>query len=184
MRGADPIPGLRALRATDEPREVQLAEADCTEGCCGALYVTIRRDADEVVWGQWRNTGNIYQKFVEVRFDASAYDAELRRATDDQSWEWPARAVARLLDAELRRNDDHFAKWGYKLSGVGTHHERTVVVYFLRPRGGSAPADHWVQSWIKFAVTDRPPAEQVEGFAGLVLAGDPRKLGKEGPLTP
>lgn len=29
------------LRATSEPREVRLAEAYCTEGCCGGLYVTI-----------------------------------------------------------------------------------------------------------------------------------------------
>lgn len=42
------------LRAASEPREVQLAEAYCTEGCCGALYVTIRRDGDQVLWENWR----------------------------------------------------------------------------------------------------------------------------------
>ncbi|WP_144311994.1 hypothetical protein [Actinopolyspora erythraea] len=38
------------LMATAEPREVRLAEAVRTEECCGALYVTIRRDADRVFW--------------------------------------------------------------------------------------------------------------------------------------
>jgi hypothetical protein len=43
------------LRADVEPREVRLAEAYCTEGCCGGLYVTIVRDGDEVVWRDWRS---------------------------------------------------------------------------------------------------------------------------------
>lgn len=30
------------LHADVEPHEVRLAEAECTEGCCGALYVTIQ----------------------------------------------------------------------------------------------------------------------------------------------
>ncbi|WP_194908738.1 hypothetical protein [Catenulispora rubra] len=35
------------LRAGDEPHEVELAEADCTWRCCGALCVTIRRDGGQ-----------------------------------------------------------------------------------------------------------------------------------------
>lgn len=34
------------LHATDTPREVRLAQAECTEGCCGAVYVTIRRQGN------------------------------------------------------------------------------------------------------------------------------------------
>lgn len=34
---------------------MRLAEASCTEGCCGALYVTIQRDGDYVLWDEWRN---------------------------------------------------------------------------------------------------------------------------------
>jgi len=37
------------LHATSDPHEVRLAEAYCTEGCCGALYVTIVRDGDTVL---------------------------------------------------------------------------------------------------------------------------------------
>jgi hypothetical protein len=67
------------LRATSEPKEVRLAEAYCTEGCCGALYVTIVREGAEVVWRNWRSPtpGDPLQ---EARFDATDYDRELDRA--------------------------------------------------------------------------------------------------------
>ncbi|MBF6507630.1 hypothetical protein IU422_07710 [Nocardia farcinica] len=45
------------LEATAEPHEVRLAEAECTEGCCGALHVMVRGDDEHVVWSEWRNTG-------------------------------------------------------------------------------------------------------------------------------
>ncbi|MCE7009541.1 hypothetical protein LWC34_43045 [Kibdelosporangium philippinense] len=166
--GADPISVLLALQAGDEPHEVRLAEAECTELCCGALHVTIRRDADQVVWGPWRNTSDTGTEFEEVRFDAVAYDAELRRVTEDHSWEWPARTVARLLEAELRQHGDHFAAWDCELNGVNCL-DGVVVVFTYRANQ---------RFRIDFVLTDRPPAEQVVGLAGLVLAGDPRKLGK------
>ncbi|MGW7595596.1 hypothetical protein ACWGK9_41865, partial [Streptomyces rubiginosohelvolus] len=75
-----------ALRATDEPREVRLAEAYCAEGCCGALYVTVRRDGDQVVWSGWRcppPPGGT-RELPELRFDAAAYDAEVARAEGDE----------------------------------------------------------------------------------------------------
>ncbi|MGW4142910.1 hypothetical protein ACWELV_40310 [Streptomyces mirabilis] len=34
---------------------MRLAEASCTEDCCGALCVTIQRDGDYVLWDEWRN---------------------------------------------------------------------------------------------------------------------------------
>lgn len=79
------------LWAETEPREVQLAEAYCTEECCGALYVTIRRDADQVVWESWRRpqtTPGSRDPAPELRthrFDASAYDAEIARAETNRS---------------------------------------------------------------------------------------------------
>ncbi|GGX37490.1 hypothetical protein GCM10010353_61090 [Streptomyces chryseus] len=36
------------LSDTSQPHEVRLAEAACTECCCGALYVTVRRDGDDM----------------------------------------------------------------------------------------------------------------------------------------
>ena len=70
------------LRAAAEPREVVLAEADCTPDCCGALAVTIRRDGEQVVWGGWRDLNGPAPVLPEFRFDAGEYDAEIARAED------------------------------------------------------------------------------------------------------
>ncbi|MEO3783726.1 hypothetical protein ABGB12_10370 [Actinocorallia sp. B10E7] len=98
------------LRATSEPKEIRLAEAYCTEGCCGGLYVTIVREGAEVVWRDWRSSapGGPPQ---EVRFDAAAYDREVARAERDHGWEWPARTVARLLVERLRAEPDVLGRW-------------------------------------------------------------------------
>jgi hypothetical protein len=81
-----------ALRATPQPHEVRLAEAYCTEGCCGALYVTIHRDGDDVVWSDWRfpsTPASQRQTAPVLRFDATAYDTEITRAENDRSWAQP-----------------------------------------------------------------------------------------------
>ena len=81
------------LQATAEPREVELAEASCAEGCCGALMAEIRRDeaGGRVEWEIWR-TRNAHENRERFSFDAEAYDAEIARAAGDFTWEWPARA--------------------------------------------------------------------------------------------
>ncbi|MFC5241345.1 hypothetical protein [Streptomyces atrovirens] len=98
------------LRATGEPREVMLAEAYCTEGCCGGLYTTIVRDGAEVVWKDWRSSmpGDPPQ---ELRFDAAEYDREVARAEQDHSWEWPARTLARLVADRLRADPTVLGRW-------------------------------------------------------------------------
>ncbi|WP_307627082.1 hypothetical protein [Streptomyces turgidiscabies] len=92
------------LRAAAEPREVQLAEAYCTEGCCGALYVTIRREGDQVVWRDWRRPPSRQPRaeVPEYRFDAGGYDTEIERAENDRSWDWPARNTARCDNSPSR----------------------------------------------------------------------------------
>ncbi|MGD3112605.1 hypothetical protein [Streptomyces sp. YGL11-2] len=98
------------LRATSKPKEVMLAEAYCTEGCCGGLYATIVREGAEVVWKDWRSSmpGDPPQ---EVRFGATAYDREVTRAERDHSWEWPARTVARLVADHLRADPTILGRW-------------------------------------------------------------------------
>lgn len=98
------------LRATGDPREVRLAEAYCTEECCGGLYTTIVRDGAEVVWKDWRSSkqGDPPQ---EVRFDAAEYDREVARAEQDHSWEWPARTLARLVADRLRADPTVLGRW-------------------------------------------------------------------------
>ncbi|MGO1055198.1 hypothetical protein [Crossiella sp. CA198] len=86
--GKDP----RALLGPDspllpgaEPREVMLAEAECTWGCCGAILVRVRRDGEQVVWDQWRDPDDDSLFLPEVRFDAARYAAELARAHRERS---------------------------------------------------------------------------------------------------
>ena len=79
-----------ALRATHQPREVRLAEACCTEGCCGALHVTILRQGSEVVWRDWRSSRR-GDPPPEFRFDAAEYDREVTRAEQDRDRTRPRR---------------------------------------------------------------------------------------------
>ncbi|MFC0112948.1 hypothetical protein [Kibdelosporangium aridum] len=172
--GDDPKTLLGELVATDDAREVRLAEAVCTVGCCGALFVTIQRNGGEVVWNGWRNPDDPELELAEMRFDAAAYDAEVRRVTADHSWEWPARTVARLLDAELREHEDWFARWDCEFSGIGVYRADSIDLFFMHPRS----AQHQLQFRIQFVLTDREPADQARGFAGLVSRSDPRSIGK------
>lgn len=98
------------LEATAEPREVRLAEAYCTEGCCGGLYVTIVREGSDVVWKDWRSSmpGD---PPPAMRFDATQYDREIARAERDHSWEWPARTLARLVADRLREDPTILGRW-------------------------------------------------------------------------
>lgn len=98
------------LRATSEPKEIRLAEAYCTELCCGGLYVTIVREGPDVVWREWRSSmsGDPPQ---EVRFDAVEYDREVARAEQDHSWEWPARTLARLVADQFRADPSILGRW-------------------------------------------------------------------------
>ncbi|WP_406452787.1 hypothetical protein OG782_19895 [Streptomyces sp. NBC_00876] len=139
------------LRATVEPHEVQLAEAYCTEGCCGALYVTIRRDGDEVVWSDWRcpapPPSPLHTRHIpEYRFDAAAYDAEIRRAENDQGWTWPARRTARLIAAGLRDRPELLTRWEVELSWAGTEFrdpDHTVVCLRYADEGGATQHRMW-----------------------------------------
>ncbi|MGW0938333.1 hypothetical protein [Streptomyces sp. NPDC002666] len=139
------------LRATEEPREVELAEAYCSEGCCGALYVTIRRDGDEVVWSDWRcptppPSALYVREIPELRFDAAAYDAEIRRAENDHTWTWPARKAARLIVAGLRDRPGLLTRWGVELSWAGTAFsdlDRTVLCLRYAGKDGSPTYVMW-----------------------------------------
>lgn len=82
--------GKGLLRATEEPREIALAEAWCTEGCCGALRVTIVREGDTVRWRDWsrpaaRRPEDELPELPEFRFAAAQYDAEIARAEAEPS---------------------------------------------------------------------------------------------------
>ncbi|MFD9480722.1 hypothetical protein [Streptomyces nojiriensis] len=167
-----------ALRAGPEPREVQLAEASCTEGCCGALYVTIRRDGAEVVWDGWRGASG--QQPPAFRFDAAAYDAELERAERDHSWCWPARRTARLITAGLRERPELLRRWDLAATWVGTdwHEPHTTVLWlvFSPPDGAEAPDGTPLRLYFEWRLPDDGllPKDRAAAALERIARSDPK----------
>ncbi|WP_327424548.1 hypothetical protein OG763_39855 [Streptomyces sp. NBC_01230] len=173
------------LRAGSEPREVQLAEAYCTEGCCGALYVTIRRDGDQVLWENWRRPSTMpgsrepAPEPAAYRFDAVAYDAEIARAETDHSWSWPARTTARLIKAGLVERPDLLSRWDAKRGWISSGFEdpdTTVVTFEYAPGLGSGKPDG-IPLQFRWVVPDDGTAPDAQAAAAL------RRLAKEDPKT-
>ncbi|WP_344943199.1 hypothetical protein [Sphaerisporangium flaviroseum] len=140
------------LRATATPREVRLAEAHCTEGCCGALYVTIARDGGTVVWDRWRDSGGTV-RMEAFRFEARRYADTIARAERDHRWEWPARSVARKLSEHLRADPGVLSRWRCELQTVYAQvdEQDRIRMMFWHPRrpSGGEPDDPWLQfEWI------------------------------------
>ena len=167
------------LVACATPVPVRLAEAVCTEGCCGALYVTIRRDGDEVIWGGWHNPDEAGPLLPDFSFDAAQYQAEIVRAIGDRSWEWPAMTVARLLNAGLREHRDWPEYYGCELGAVvAWPWEDGRVNAFLYEPSRSAIRDGlpWRQWQLVLAVDDEDPVAQARRLTERLLKQDPRAL--------
>ena len=171
----------KQLRASAQPREVQLAEADCTEGCCGALYVTIVRESDTVRWYGWRTPDDSSDRsstpgLTDLRFDAVQYDAELARAESDSSWEWTGQTTARLLRQHLRERPDLLARWNCSLNWVTTHHHARdqVELSFSYPE---QPYNATGMPWLQFiwSIPDdgTPPERQAEAAWQRLAEADP-----------
>ncbi len=173
------------LRAGAEPREVQLAEAYCTEGCCGALYVTIRRDADQVVWENWRQTmpgsREPAPELPAYRFDASAYDTEIARAETDCSWSWRTRTVARLIKAGLIEEPDVLSRWDASRDWIssGFDDPDTAVVTFWYVPGLASGSPERADSPLQFRWVIRDDGTPPEAQAAAAL----RRLAEEDPKS-
>ena len=169
------------LRATAEPREVQLAEAYCTEGCCGALYVTICREGAEVVWRDWRRPRALppAAELPEYRFEAADYDAEVERAENDRSWAWPARHTARLIAAGLRDQPDLLTRWDSRVGWIGTdfHVTDTTTLSFTYWPGLAAGQQDKKGPWLQFiwGLPDDGTPPEVQAAAAL------RQLAEQDP---
>lgn len=167
------------LRATGESREVRLAEAYCTEGCCGGLYVTIVREGSEVVWKNWRSSmpGD---PPPEVRFDAAQYDREIDRAEHDHSWEWPARTVARLVNEQLRAEPEILGRWDCK-PGWCTSWLRdfdTARLTFQHPAHVESFKDPQVQFGLVIDVADASPQTCATQLIASLQTTDPKTTGE------
>ncbi|MFR9780553.1 hypothetical protein ACL02O_31455 [Micromonospora sp. MS34] len=165
---------LGRLRAGTEPHEVMLAEAGCTEGCCGALRVTVDRDGDRVRWHRWRSPGRD-DPLPAFRFDAGAYAAELDRVEHDHGWEWPARTLARLLRERLAAEPDLLGRCDCRLSRAharASERDR-VELSFLHPNRRIRQDLPFLQ----FRLTLRPaghPADQATSFVERLRDTDPK----------
>ncbi|MFD3658695.1 hypothetical protein [Streptomyces sp. NPDC058620] len=171
------------LAVTKEPRRVVITEPTCTAGCCGALYVTMRREGDQVIWDAWENTSNITAAPADIRFDAAQYEAELARAAADLSWEEPVDTVARLLEQTLT-GSGWFEQWGCVLTGVWPRREEPDIPQELTSPEGVDVEFHHVQApgeracsyaYELFVTHDQSVEEQVRQLAAGILADDPRK---------
>ncbi|MEU9268261.1 hypothetical protein AB0E04_22805 [Streptomyces sp. NPDC048251] len=172
------------LRAGPEPRRVRLAEAWCSEGCCGALHVTIRRDGDQVVWEDWRRppppgSRGPAPELPVLRFEATAYDAEIARAEADRAWAWPARTVARLIKAGLVERPELLSRWDARRGWISTGHEEpdTAQVHFWYQPGlgaGRPEEDPLVFRW---TVPDDGTPPEAQAAAAL------RRLAEEDPKS-
>ncbi|MFF3565260.1 hypothetical protein ACFYXS_34975 [Streptomyces sp. NPDC002574] len=176
------------LRAGPEPREAQLAEARCTEGCCGALYVTIRRDGDQVVWENWRRSmsgpRDAPLQLPPHRFDAAAYDAEIARAETDRSWSWRTRTVARLIKAGLIEAPDLLSTWdasrGWISSGLEDPDTTVVTFWYVPGLGSGTPdgADSPLQFRWDIPDDGTPPETQAAAALRRLADEDPKTYGR------
>jgi hypothetical protein len=164
------------LHATGEPREVQLAEAYCTEGCCGALYVTIVRVGDMVAWRDWRGHTSPTPP-SELRFDAVRYDAEIAWAQADTSWEWTSRTVARLVRTQIRQRPDLLTRWQCQPDWVAARagEREQIRLSFFHPNRPQWPAE---QPWLQFeqviAIDDTPAQQQAAAILEQLETADPK----------
>ena len=163
------------LRAATEPNEVRLAEAYCTEGCCGALYVTIVRDGDHVVWKNWRSSMR-GDPPPEMRFDAAAYDREVTRAEHDHGWEWPARTAARLVADQLRADPSILGRWdcgpGWCTAWLKDFDAaRLTFTYPARTGSSDGPS---ILFGLVVAVDDQKPEDAAAQVVESMRRADPR----------
>ncbi|MEV4924999.1 hypothetical protein [Streptomyces roseoverticillatus] len=156
------------------PHEVEMA-AWC--GCaCRTLDVTMRREGSTVVW-EWKEpeAGSPYSS--ACRFDAEQYDAEVERATNDRSWEWPSAAVARILEGILRSRTDWLDAWTCEVGEVWSPPGVLDEIRLYFRNYVQQPDSVWRSSG-RFGtvrpVTDEDPTVQAERLAQEITAGDPR----------
>ncbi|MGW4807789.1 hypothetical protein [Kitasatospora sp. NPDC004272] len=183
--GPDPLLDGGLLRAGPEPHPVRLAEASCSEGCCGALWVDVRRAAGPegpvVVWDGFRPGRDAapLPGVGALRFDAAAYDAEVARAETSDPARSRARAVALLLERELRSRPELLARWDAEAGRIGPADDRPdtaeVVFWYVPGQSSGAPEQPEHPLLFRWSVPDdgRPPEEQAAAALHRLATEDP-----------
>jgi len=124
------------------PERIAVYRCHCGEPGCGCLAPLIIRRGSEILWRDARDYTGVFVKpsldrpptatgtrlrMPELRFDAAQYEAEVRRAAQDRSWETDRRATARLLRSMLGESESLLGA-GYGLQWVVP--ERNAVPTF------------------------------------------------------
>ncbi|MFC8717156.1 hypothetical protein [Kitasatospora sp. NPDC057198] len=163
-----------------EPREIRLHRGSCgEETCCGALYVTVRREGGAVHWEGWRNPGFAGLDLPAYRFDAGQYLAEVERA-GARVGDSPARSVGRLLEAELVRRPKLLAAWECEFQAVWTTRAELgrIDLIFYHPSVPDDSAGPPYQPYLQFRAELTVPAGDPEALAAALVeriaATDPR----------
>ncbi|MFI0966488.1 hypothetical protein ACH4S8_34615 [Streptomyces sp. NPDC021080] len=138
--------------------------------------MTVRGDGEHVVWAGWRDPVDQDVDLPELRFAAGQYEAEVHRAGEDRRWEWPAGAVARLLETRLRRREDWSVRWDCEVEDIwATRLEPDRIhVVLMHPRIRTEPDRPWLQFGITLPISADDPADQAEHLEASLTAGDPR----------
>ncbi|QKW18457.1 hypothetical protein HUT16_04695 [Kitasatospora sp. NA04385] len=176
-----------ALRAGPEPHPVRLAEAPCTEGCCGALWVDVRRaegpDGPVVVWDGFRpgRHARPLPGAGALRFDAAAYDAEVARAETSDPGRTRARAVALLLERELRSRPELLARWDARAGRIAPADDRPdtaeVVFWYVPGQSAGTPEQPEHPLTFRWSIPDDGRPAEVQAAAAL------RRLATEDPTS-
>ncbi|WP_199041577.1 hypothetical protein [Glycomyces salinus] len=175
----------QGLRTSAEVHEVWLAEADCTEGCCGVLAVRIRRDeaTGRVLWDVKATRGGT--ETAQFAFDAREYDAEVARAEADYSWEWPALRAARMLNRRLRDDPSLLSRWDCcNYGAVSWNFDRSILRLILWHPEPPNPDRPWLQFQYRTeipdatSVDDDAVAATVEEILERLRTNDPKSIGK------
>ncbi|HZM79711.1 MAG TPA: hypothetical protein VFC19_28610, partial [Candidatus Limnocylindrales bacterium] len=165
------------LHAQAEPHEVRLAEADCTEGCCGALYVTIERRGNKVIWRDWRNPDASGPSLPTFTFDAAQYAAEIERAEADHTWEWHERTVARLMRTRLREQPKLLTRWDCHASWIEarSNDRGRIHISYLYPRRPGTDDETWLQFVAVLDVPQGDPQTIADDIIRDLCDSDPRR---------
>ncbi|MFF4343514.1 hypothetical protein ACFY00_26725 [Kitasatospora sp. NPDC001540] len=163
------------------PREVRLHVAGCGhEDCCGALYVTVRREGDAVRWDGWRNPDLPDLDLPAYRFDAERYAAEVERAGAGVE-DWPARGVGRLLKDEFVRRPELLAAWECELHAVWTRPwkpDRIDLTFWHPTRPEARGNEPYLQFIAELPVPDGEPRAAAAELVEHLVATDPRAWAK------